>query len=78
MANCDLRVSFYSAPIPKELIDEVSALMPEDLKLLEWKDGDYQSKCDMLKKLLDWFKDSFFTWIDEPACRKCGNTSNIV
>jgi hypothetical protein len=26
----------------------------------------------MLKKMMEWFKQEFFQWVDQPACDHCG------
>lgn len=28
---------------------------------------------ELVKELLKWFKDEFFTWVNKPACPECGN-----
>ena len=58
-----------------EFLEEVAALLPEDLNP---GTADWMDVTTLLKTLLDWFKDSFFTQIDQSKCDKCGNTANLV
>lgn len=31
----------------------------------------------LILELLTWFKESFFTWVDSPDCKKCGNKTKM-
>lgn len=44
----------------------------------EIKDQDMSFDMALLMELIVWFKNKFFTWVDQPACDKCGRATSLV
>ncbi|GMM27765.1 peptide-N4-(N-acetyl-beta-glucosaminyl) asparagine amidase [Martiniozyma asiatica (nom. inval.)] len=38
-------------------------------------DKNFDYKDQLVKELLKWFKEEFFTWVNKPNCKQCGNTN---
>ncbi|XP_032519724.2 peptide-N(4)-(N-acetyl-beta-glucosaminyl)asparagine amidase [Danaus plexippus] len=48
------------------------------IKMGEIKDQDMSFDMALLMELIVWFKNKFFTWVDQPACDKCGRATSLV
>lgn len=49
----------------------VSIMPLEQLKTAATTDGRV-NQYELAKQLLQWFKESFFEWVDKPNCESCG------
>uniref|UniRef100_A0A8R1HQN3 Thioredoxin domain-containing protein n=1 Tax=Caenorhabditis japonica TaxID=281687 RepID=A0A8R1HQN3_CAEJA len=63
------RRNYYTDEVFKALARSV---MPEEELLLKSKNEKGEvDEMELLRNLMDWFKNDFFTWFDSPTCEKC-------
>lgn len=39
--------------------------------------GDFEIEFSLLYELMMWFKTEFFTWMDNPKCKKCSDSTVV-
>ncbi|ODV91719.1 hypothetical protein CANCADRAFT_11339, partial [Tortispora caseinolytica NRRL Y-17796] len=57
------------------ILDQALAVLPLE-RLYNFADADPENHQDaLIKELLNWFKNDFFTWVDIPNCSVCGSST---
>lgn len=71
----DLMDNYKSDGLEDEAFDIIMS-SPIYQRMDQYKDASdgFSYEDHLVKELLRWFKEDFFTWINKPPCGKCGNT----